>query len=262
MDKTISKFLRRLKRMALVTHLTRLGLWLGRYPFFIRDYFRFIRMSGKGGRFPVRFRHFVPYLFDKTVKTEIDAHYTYHPAWAARIVAALKPAHHIDISSILHFSTLVSAFVPVTFYDYRPADVRLDRLDCQKGDLRDLPFSDNSVESISCMHTIEHVGLGRYGDPLDPDGDIKAARELVRVTKPGGTLLLVAPVGKPKIQFNAHRIYSYEQILSLFTGMELREFSLVPDTIVDHGLIRNASSAMVKHQFYACGCFWFIKSVA
>ena len=128
----------------------------------------------------------------------------------------------------MHFSTIVSAFVPVEFYDYRPAKVRLSNLECKKGDLLSLPFPDNSVESISCMHTIEHVGLGRYGDQIDPDGDIKAAGELVRAVKPGGTLLFVTPVGKPRIEFNAHRVYSYKQVMDLFQGMKLQEFSLVP----------------------------------
>jgi hypothetical protein len=109
------------------------------------------------------------------------------------------------------------------------------------------------------MHTIEHVGLGRYGDPIDPDGDIKAAVELARVVKKGGSLIFVTPVGKSKIYFNAHRIYSYDQVLALFPSLELREFSLVPDDFKKSGLIKNADKTLVKDQSYACGCFWFVK---
>jgi len=170
------------------------------------------------GRFPIKWLALYPSLEDKTSQTHFDPHYTYHPAWAARIVAKTNPSIHIDISSILHFSTLVSAFVPVEFYDYRPAGVKLENLQCKKGDLMALPFADNSVESLSCMHTVEHIGLGRYGDPIDPDGDIKAAHELARVLKTGGTFLYVAPIGKSRLEFNAHRIYSYEQVMRLFEG--------------------------------------------
>jgi ubiquinone/menaquinone biosynthesis C-methylase UbiE len=106
------------------------------------------------------------------------------------------------------------------------------------------------------MHTIEHIGLGRYGDSLDLDGDIKAINELQRITKQGGNILIVTPVGKQRIEFNAHRIYSYETIIHLFTDCELKEFSLIPDS---GGIIENAPSQLVEKQQYGCGCFWFEK---
>jgi SAM-dependent methyltransferase len=109
------------------------------------------------------------------------------------------------------------------------------------------------------MHTVEHVGLGRYGDPMDYDGDLKAIAELKRVVKPGGSLLFVTPVGKPIIAYNAHRIYSFEQVQEYFEGFELKEFSLIPDDHAVGGLIINADPAMVAQQHYACGCFWFVK---
>jgi ubiquinone/menaquinone biosynthesis C-methylase UbiE len=153
----------------------------------------------------------------------------------------------------------VSAFIPVDFYDYRPAEVFLDNLNCKKGNLLSLPFVDNSVESISCMHTIEHIGLGRYGDDIDPDGDIKAINELKRVTSIDGNLIIAIPIGKPKIIFNAHRIYSYDQIISYFKDFELKEFSLIPDDAIKTGMIYNATKEQADEQNYGCGCFWFIK---
>jgi hypothetical protein len=106
------------------------------------------------------------------------------------------------------------------------------------------------------MHTVEHIGLGRYGDELDADGDIKAINELKRVLQPGGDLLFVTQVGKPVIQFNAHRIYSYEQIIEYFSPLTLKEFSLIPD---QGGLIESADPSLVAQQHYGCGCFWFKK---
>jgi SAM-dependent methyltransferase len=249
----------RVAKFALARQLYFLMIGICGIPKFIADYLGFKTKSFPKNRFSLKISDFSPQLFDNTNKTNFDPHYTYHPAWAARIVAKLKPTKHVDVSSIVYFSTLVSAFVPVEFYDYRPAEIRLPNLQCKKGDLISLPFPNNSVESISCMHTIEHVGLGRYGDQIDPDGDIKATGELVRVVKPGGTLLFVAPVGKPRIEFNAHRVYSYEQVMDLFQGMKLQEFSLVPDDFKKYGLIKNADPAMVMDQSYACGCFWFVK---
>ena len=176
--------------------------------------------------------------------------------WAARVLAKTKPELHIDISSILNFSAVTSAFIPIKFYDYRPAHLQLNNFESDFADLKKLPFENNSIESISCMHTIEHIGLGRYGDELDVTGDIKAIDELKRVAQPNGTILFVTPIGKPKIEFNAHRIYSFEQIISYFEGCELVEFALIPD---EGGLIINPDPALVKTQKYGCGCFWFKK---
>ena len=249
----------RLARYSIDTIIYFSAVKLVNIPRFLSTYISFKSQATKDSRFSVKFSDLKACLTDNTVKTAFDPHYTYHPAWAARIVATIQPKKHIDISSILHFSTLVSAFVPVEFYDYRPAEVILDNLKCLGGDLNKLPFKDNSVESLSCMHTIEHIGLGRYGDVIDPQGDIKATRELARVLRLGGNLIFVTPVGKPRIQFNAHRIYSYQNVLDLFPSLTLKEFSMVPDDYKTHGLIRNADSKIVANQEYACGCFWFTK---
>lgn len=228
--------------------------------FFIADYGRFIRLAGDPKpRFKLRWQDRYPCLRDKTAETGFDRHYIYHPAWAARVLAQTLPECHIDISSSLHFCTMVSAFVPVRFYDYRPAELDLSNLTSTPADLCALSFPDASVDSISCMHVVEHVGLGRYGDPLDPNGDLKAIDELKRVLAPGGSLLFVVPIGQPRIMFNAHRIYAYRQIIEYFLGLELVEFSLIPDKPEDGGLLRHASQEQADAQNYGCGCFWFRK---
>jgi len=208
---------------------------------------------------PPTWRQRYPCLGDRTLATNFDRHYIYHPAWAARILAQIGPELHIDISSSLHFVSLVSAFVPVKFYDYRPADLRLSNLTCEKADLLALPFEDQSVHSLSCMHVVEHVGLGRYGDSLDPDGDVKAMRELQRVLALGGSLLFVVPVGRPCIRFNAHRIYSSDQISRCFSELRLEEFTLIPELAEGGPPIRDAGDDRVEQEDYGCGCFWFKK---
>jgi SAM-dependent methyltransferase len=211
-------------------------------------------------RFSLDEENLYPCLSDSTSQTGFDRHYVYHPAWATRIVINNKPSKHIDISSTLHFCSTLSAILPVEFYDYRPAKLELPNLKSLPGDLMNLPFESNSVESISCMHTVEHVGLGRYGDPLDYDADIKAINELKRVLAINGTLLFVVPLGsKDTICFNAHRIYSKDQVLNLFSDLELKEFTLIPEYEADGGLVVNPSKELLEKQFYGCGCFWFTK---
>lgn len=223
-------------------------------PFILSDYWKFKKSDNK--RFTVSLRDFYPQIKDKTIKTGFDAHYIYHTAWAARKVKEINPIKHTDISSSLYFSSITSAFIPVDFYDYRPAELKLSNLTSKQADLTKLPFTDNSVDSLSCMHTVEHIGLGRYGDPIDPNGDLKAIKELIRVLKPGGSLLFVVPVGTPRIEFNAHRIYSHEQIIQYFKVLTLKEFSLITDEGI---FIKNATIDHVAKQKYGCGCFWFIK---
>lgn len=214
------------------------------------------KKNDTSGRFQINRKEFKPQVNDKTSSTEFNSHYIYHTAWAARKLKQINPIKHTDISSSLYFSAITSAFVPIDFYDYRPAQLKLSNLNSYHADLNNLLFNDGSINSLSCMHTVEHIGLGRYGGPINPNGDLTAISELKRVLSNNGSLLFVVPIGKPKIEFNAHRIYSYEQIAEYFKDLTLKEFSLITDS---GDFIENANIELVKEQNYGCGCFWFIK---
>ena len=209
-------------------------------------------------RFDLSMRDLKLVLGEASAQTGFDRHYVFHTAWAARVLSRLRPARHVDVGSSLYFVTGVSAFVPIEFVDIRPARLGLDGLDARAGSLAALPFADRSVESLSCMHVLEHVGLGRYGDPVDYDGDLAAATELARVLAPGGRLLMVVPVGgRARIQFNAHRIYQVSQLQEMFVGLELEEFTLIPDSAADGDLVTDPPRELVERQSYGCGCFVF-----
>jgi hypothetical protein len=219
---------------------------------------QFVALAGEAPRLPVRREDINPQLSDRASVTPIDRHYTYHPAWAARVLAKTRPSKHVDISSIVNFAAILSAFVPVEFYDFRPAPLELDGLYAGAADLTQLHFPSDSIASLSCMHVIEHIGLGRYGDPLDADGDLKAIRELVRVLAPGGDLLVATPVGRPRVEFNAHRVYDHEAFARYFAPLELVEFALIEECGED-GLIVAPPPERVRAESYGCGCFWFRK---
>jgi SAM-dependent methyltransferase len=225
---------------------------------FFKQYSKFKSLKG-GERFKLNWSYKSAITFEKTVMTEFDRHYIYHTAWAARCLAETKPIKHIDISSSLYLSGICSAFMDIEFYDFRPADLQLSNLKCESANLTNLHFEANSINSLSCMHTVEHIGLGRYGDTLDVDGDLKAISELIRVLAPGGNLFFVVPVGEPTIQFNAHRIYSRDQILSYFKELKLEKFTLIGEQFSQGGLIDNPSNELLQKQKYGCGCFWFKK---
>ncbi len=212
-----------------------------------RDFLKFRRMASSGNRFPLRWDDRLIIANENTATTDFPRNYVYHTAWAARMLRQIQPDRHVDVSSSLYFSAIVSAFVPVDFYDYRPAKLVLNNFTSSRGDLTRLDFADASVECLSCMHVVEHIGLGRYGDPLDPDGDLKAIAELKRVVRPGGHLLFVVPTGQARICYNAHRVYGYRQVLSYFSEMQLVETALVTaDGAPPEGLKSNAPEELVN----------------
>jgi len=217
-----------------------------------------LQTLGEHGRFPLLFTNRMPAIWEKSKQTQFDAHYIYHNAWAIRTVLKIRPVVHFDISSTLYFCSTLSASIPVRFFDYRPAPLTLSGLTGDRCDLMELPFPDGSVDSLSCMHTVEHVGLGRYGDRLDPEGDKRAFSELQRVVAPGGDLLIVVPVGAQRLCFNAHRIYSHESVLETFEGFALMEAALVTD---DGQFMINPAPENFAAQQYGCGCYWFRKEI-
>jgi hypothetical protein len=112
------------------------------------------------------------------------------------------------------------------------------------------------VSSISCLNVAEHIGLGRYGDALDPDGTKKACAELERVLMPGGNMYFSVPLGRPRLCFNAHRIHSPAQIFEYFKGLKLVELS----GINDRGeFIKDIKSSVLEKSDFACGLFHFTK---
>ncbi len=201
-----------------------------------------------------------PILNEDTPQTAFDRHYIYHPAWACRVLKRTRPALHYDFSSTLNFVAMASAWAPITFCDYRPAPLQLDGLSTRRENLTELSFADHTLESVSCMHVLEHVGLGRYGDALDYDGDLKAVAELTRVVRAGGDLLIVLPLGRTaRIQFNAHRIYTWGSVLEMFAGhFDLVESALIPEQ-PNLGLVYSPDESLLNMQNLACGCFWFRK---
>lgn len=195
-------------------------------PRFIAHWIRFSRRN-RGSR--LRFSDAYPNLGDWLPSTPFDPHYFYQAAWLARQLADSPPVRHVDIGSDVKLMGTLSAFVPTEFQDFRPLKARLPGLECTRGDILALSMASESILSLSCLHVVEHIGLGRYGDPIDPEGSSKALAELQRVLAPGGRLFLSVPVGRERVCFNAHRVFAPDTILRLCSKLKLSSFSLVDD---------------------------------
>jgi SAM-dependent methyltransferase len=211
-------------------------------------------------RFYLEWEHRYPILNEDGGSSDFPRDYIYHVGWASRALRKISPSLHHDVSSSLYFVACASAWTPVKFCDIRATALHMENVTVRREDVRELSFAADSLESVSCLHVIEHVGLGRYGDELDYDGDLKAVTELKRVVRPGGDLLVVVPIAcVSAIMFNAHRVYEFNTFRSMFTDrFDVVEEALIPEA-QDLGLVYNPPADLLRKQNYGCGCFWFRK---
>jgi len=186
-------------------------------PWYIEDLRRYAALADPSERVMV-----LPPRDERTPTTEADPWGLHQDVWAFRRVLELQPAWVLDVGSDAWLVALLAQFVPVTAVDVRPLDVSLPGLTPVRGDVTGLAFADASAPAVMCLSTIEHIGLGRYGDAIDPQGSKRACRELQRVLAPGGHLLLSVPIAEePVTLFNAHRLLSTTQLQGWLDSCEL-----------------------------------------
>lgn len=225
-----------------------------KYGRFFSDWMKYSKMPGAE---KIKLLDTFPHLHDRTTTTDFNRHYFYQDTWAFRKIYESKAQHHHDVGSRLDFAGFLSVVTKVTFVDIRPADVGLKNFESIKGDVLKLPFADNSINSLSCLSVLEHIGVGRYDGNLDPYGTKKGCLELARVVSKGGNLYLSITIGKPKLYFNSHRASSIKQIIEYFEGFKLMEFSGIDnDGIFKENL---DISKLPEEAEFSEGLFWLQK---
>lgn len=185
-------------------------------------------------------------------------HYFWQDLWAARKIFEARPARHVDVGSRIDgFVAHVLCFMPVTVVDIRPLPVCVSGLNFIQEDGTELSsFADSSIESLSSLHAVEHFGLGRYGDPVDPAAPFRAMKALQRVLQPGGRLYFAVPVGRERVEFNAHRIFAPTTVLAAFKDLQLLSFAGVDDC---GNYLSEVSPEHFTTARYALGLFEFTK---
>lgn len=197
----------------------RLGLLLS----FYKDY-NYYRKNNINEKFTIAPEYLFPCIYDNTNSTPLDYTYFYQDSWCAKKIFENKPKHHYDIGSKAEMIGIISQFTPTTMLDIRPIDVELEGLSFQKADVLQTGIPDNSINSLSSICVLEHIGLGRYGDKIDFFGSEKAMTEVKRILAPGGNLYISLPVdSQNRIYFNAHRAFTRDYILSMFSPLQLVE---------------------------------------
>lgn len=223
------------------------------YVWFVGDIVKYKKM---GANEDILTGSIFPQLHDRVSLTPFEIHNFFQEPWLFEHVMKARPESHVDVGSTYTLCGYLSKIVPTTFIDIRPIDTHQKNLTVMAGDVLHLPLADNSVSSLSSLHVIEHIGLGRYGDAINPRGMEDACKELSRVLKPGGHLYVTTPIGFDRLCFNSHRVTSVERLKRYFANLRLESFSFVDDGGVFH---ENVDPSDAAGQYYSLGLFIFTK---
>ncbi len=224
---------------------------------FLKDYLAFKKFGGRIDRlFPIYYDY-------KEQAGSATGHYFHQDLLVANYIARNNPMRHIDVGSRIDgFVAHVAAFRPIEIIDVRELrdtgheNIRFKRMDLMKHEA----IEPNICDSLSCLHAIEHFGLGRYGDPINPQGHLIGLTNLLKMLKPGGTLYISFPIGSADmVHFNAHRIFKANSILSWQseTPLELISFSYVDDAGELHREVD--IDTVPSNTLYGCGIYTFRK---
>lgn len=149
--------------------------------------------------------------------------YFWQDLWVAKKIFEWNPQRHFDVGSRIDgFVAHIACRREVEVFDIRPMPFRIPGVKFRQIDISDLPadFHEKS-DCVTCLHSIEHFGLGRYGDKVDDMGWQKGIKNLAKMLRPGGRLICSTPVGIERVKFNAHRIFHPSTIHDYCASMGL-----------------------------------------
>ena len=250
-------------------HPQRLVRGMLAWPAYLRDRRRFARLSGG----PLAWR---PCLHDR-VESSGDARSEYflQDLEVARRLFATAPRRVLDVGSRLDgFVAHVASFRTIDVLDVRPqvatvSGVRFHQADitnpAQVAAIRTVEGLREGADAVTCLHVLEHIGLGRYGDPLDPEGPARALDGLSQLLAPGGRLYLSTPIGRPRIEFNANRVFDPAAIpaLARTVGLHVTRMSvLLPDRGFEDAALDEAGLARWRAAAYHLAIFECVREGA
>ena len=188
----------------------------------------------------------------------MKGHYFHQDLYVAQKVFESGTQRHVDVgSSISGFVSHVASFMPIEILDIRPTPSTSKNISFTQQDV--MAGLTVKTSSLSCLHTLEHFGLGRYGDPIDPTGHLKGFQNLVEAVEPNGIFYLSFPISSnERVEFNAHRVFHPLSPLS-WPGAEslvLQDFAFVDDS---GDLFANTTleEAVARNLHFGCGIYTF-----
>ena len=231
---------------------------LGQLPRYLRDLRAWRRHGG-------RVSTLYPVLSDwQDQAGSASGAYFHQDLLVARKIFDASPQRHIDVGSRIDgFVAHLAVFRAVEVLDIRPLQSRIANIRFLQADLMNsISTLRECTDSLSCLHALEHFGLGRYSDPIDPRGHLKGFASLVDMVKPGGRLYLSFPIGIPAVEFNAHRVFGVTEVLEWPSSelLDLESFDYVDDAGDLHQNIgREAIVARCRNLRHGCGIYTFVR---
>lgn len=197
-----------------------------------------------------------PFLFDKESSNLKLQYYHLQDIWMFDKIRYQDIYELVDIGSNLNFVSFASlACKKVTCIDIRTHKIPLDNIEFKQGNILELPFNDESLDNLSSLSVIEHIGLGRYGDAINIEGMNKSIKEFERVLKKNSNLFISFPIGKNNIiEFNAHRICNLDFIKKNFDN-----FKIIDETFLFKNRFNSREEFIKQDQPNGIGCFFLKK---
>jgi SAM-dependent methyltransferase len=162
----------------------------------------------------------------------LQPHYFFQDLYIAQQIYRNRPQRHIDIGSRIDgFVAHVASFREIEVYDIRPMEISIPNVKFTQADLMNLSEKDyECTNSISCLHALEHFGLGRYGDDVCFDGYLLGFQNIYKMLKKGGKFYFSVPMGNQRIEFHAHRVFSIRYLLEMINSYyKIDIFSYIDD---------------------------------
>ncbi len=212
--------------------------------------------------FEIQEKYMWPVIKDKYAFAGKMDNYFLQDLWAARLIIRSGVKKHLDIGSRLDgfIAHLLAAGLDVTMIDVREFPGKIEQLHTIVDDATSLhQIPDESIESISALCSLEHFGLGRYGDKIDPEACFKCFDNIQRKMKQGGRLYLALPVGKERVEFNAHRVFYAKTIINCFSSLTLEEYSCAAEGEIEYNVDIDKYDDDRHNGEYRYGLFAFLK---
>jgi hypothetical protein len=231
-------------------------------PSYYRDLSVLKKQKGSDKTFPFGSTKFQ--LADRSSEAgTMSGHYFHQDLLVAKKIFQANPRKHVDIGSRIDgFVAHVAVFREIEVLDIREQKSKVKNILFKKADLMQPQGLENYCDSISSLHAIEHFGLGRYGDPIDYHGYLKAIDNITHILQPGGKFYFSVPIGKQRIEFNAHRVFSVPYLLDLFRNrFIINSFSFVNDKgdLFEDVELKSAAVENNFSCYWGCGIFEMTK---